>query len=310
MGQVFFLESQDMQRATGKEVHIPIQARDDNPLFWGWPGEYNSRKLTGSEYSDKETPWLVNGSHERVRLYSYDRKREFRFYAPSLREGLTKGNILRLERVDAPSHQYELSVADQADPVYSTWAALCVQNARGGRRYGYVQDGINIPSAILARPHMRYRISATGQFNPEGEGVLEYDVKGGKRTARKLHGSLINEVAAILAPLGAVINGNRIDLSIFGMLIEGKVVRNNPMMAVRHASGQIREYGFVHKNRMLCILLDEDPGTATIDGVRFDVACDYVENHQGLYIMWLKNGRLYGGPRTRAHWPTLGLLNP
>lgn len=94
----------DRPRIPG-EIRVPLRAIYSNPYFWHYPENYNLIERDGSEYWEWYPVWRITSHHvnppqivvERVRMYHYPRRSEFRLYTGTFQNvGGSGGDILRL----------------------------------------------------------------------------------------------------------------------------------------------------------------------------------------------------------------------
>lgn len=140
------LQNTDVTRGgRSPDVWIPLEARDQNPLFWQWPVRYNRVQRQSGTYD--ECYYRVNihapggASLEDVRFYNYQEKREFRINTDKIRSQAQVGDLLQIDRAAVGvGYEYEFTIIPQTNPVHAQLLALC-QKVRAGnsqKRYAYV----------------------------------------------------------------------------------------------------------------------------------------------------------------------------
>ena len=132
------------------EARIPLAAIEMAEDFWGWPERYQQddspRGGESRVYHNWVARWLISDAAvpaqsviQNVRMYMYENSSDFRFYArPLVNAGGDLGDIVRITRVDSPTHDFDCILARQGTPTYEGWLPFCSTNVRNSsRRFGY-----------------------------------------------------------------------------------------------------------------------------------------------------------------------------
>ena len=127
------------------DIFIPLAARDAEPAFWRWPGNYVRVQQTAGNYDERRVNILVQTPAgpvlaEGVRVFYYQERSEFRLNCSQLVQQAEPGDLLVIELPSdgPPNVDYLGSVvrrSDPAFPAYSTLAANPVPRSR--KRWGY-----------------------------------------------------------------------------------------------------------------------------------------------------------------------------
>lgn len=133
------------------EIRIPLVALELAQEFWGWPDNYATvMSPRGGEdriYREWRSPWRIYladnlGAAQispNVRLYFYENSSDFRFYARQVVNlGANTGDIVRIRRVDDQDATFDCAVALRGTPIWDDWNAICINEARGGRRFAFI----------------------------------------------------------------------------------------------------------------------------------------------------------------------------
>ena len=115
-------------------ILIPVRARDEDPKFWFWPDFFlNERKLSDMHL---DSSVRIDGEDrpDRVRLYGYPNKTEFRLKSEVVKRNGKEGDILVVHRRDG---DMRLSVIRQDAPEHAAYSRLLTNRVSPKKRYGY-----------------------------------------------------------------------------------------------------------------------------------------------------------------------------
>lgn len=121
------------------EIFVPLSARDEFPLFWGWPDLFTEDPNRPGKLDRHNVPMRKGGEIITVNMMTWPIKHDFRLRAEAIRSAGEIGDILRIER--APSQRdydyyVEIIPIDTAD--YGMYLELCQNPVRNSRkRWGY-----------------------------------------------------------------------------------------------------------------------------------------------------------------------------
>ena len=121
------------------EIFIPLKARDEDPIFWGWRALFVQDPQNLSKYDRWDVKMLVRGDIESINMMTWPRKHDFRLRSESLRHGASLGDILKIERADGiAGYQYVVEIISSTDPNYLAYLALCSHDVRNSKKkWGY-----------------------------------------------------------------------------------------------------------------------------------------------------------------------------
>jgi len=149
MGFVMTLQQTDVgygQKTAGAsrrspEIFIPLKARDEDPIFWGWRALFVQDPGNLNKYDRREVKMLVRGNIESINMMTWPLKHDFRLRSESLRRGANPGDILRIERSDGTAgYQYVVEIVSSTDPNYPAHLALCSHDTgkpNSKKQWGY-----------------------------------------------------------------------------------------------------------------------------------------------------------------------------
>lgn len=149
MGFVMTLQQTDVgygQKTTGAsrrspEIFIPLKARDEDPIFWGWRALFVQDPGNLNKYDRRDVKMLVRGNIESINMMTWPLKHDFRLRSESLRRGAYPGDILRIERSDGTAgYQYVVEIVSSIDPNYPAHLALCSHETgkpNSKKKWGY-----------------------------------------------------------------------------------------------------------------------------------------------------------------------------
>lgn len=123
------------------EVFIPLKARDEDPIFWGWRAQFVQDQRNPNKYDRREVKMLVRGNIESINMMTWPLKHDFRLRSESLRRGAKPGDIIRIERSDGVAgYQYVVEIISSKDLSYPAHLALCSRNTgrpNSQKKWGY-----------------------------------------------------------------------------------------------------------------------------------------------------------------------------
>jgi len=147
MGFVMTLQQTDVgygQKTAGTskrspEIFIPLRARDEDPIFWGWRALFAQDPKNSNKYDRWDVKMLVRGNIESINMMTWPLKHDFRLRSESLRRGASLGDILRIERSDGTAgYQYVVEVISSTDSNYPAHLALCSHDTPNSKKkWGY-----------------------------------------------------------------------------------------------------------------------------------------------------------------------------
>jgi hypothetical protein len=124
--------------ARSPEVFIPLAARNLHPAFWGWPDKFDEDPTLEGKFDRVGVPFAVNGHPAAVNMMTWPVKHDFRLRSEALRSGGNIGDILLLERSEAPGLEYIATFVTAGTAEHAELLSACdtpVQNST--RRFGY-----------------------------------------------------------------------------------------------------------------------------------------------------------------------------
>ncbi|NET43979.1 hypothetical protein [Okeania sp. SIO2B3] len=125
--------------ARSPEIFIPLSARDYDPEFWGWPGDFTPDPKKPRKMDRRNVKMRVGITTVDVNMMTWPDKHDFRLRSEALRSAGNVGDILRVERTDGQSgFAYYVEIIPQGTLQYSQFLALCVNSVRNSKkRWGY-----------------------------------------------------------------------------------------------------------------------------------------------------------------------------
>jgi hypothetical protein len=147
MGFVMTLQQTDVgygQKTAGAsrrspEIFIPLKARDEDPIFWGWRALFVQDPKNLDKYDRWNVKMLIRGNIESINMMTWPLKHDFRLRSESLRRGASPGDILKIERSDGTAgYQYVVEVISSTGPNYPAHLALCSHDTPNSKKkWGY-----------------------------------------------------------------------------------------------------------------------------------------------------------------------------
>lgn len=122
------------ERSGDPVILIPLRARDQDPKFWFWPDFFlNERKLSDL-YLDSSVRLDGVERPERLRIYDYPNKTEFRLKSEIVKRNCKAGDILLVAR---RGDDMRLSVIRQNTPEHAAHVPLLTRRVSPLKKYGY-----------------------------------------------------------------------------------------------------------------------------------------------------------------------------
>lgn len=121
------------------EIFIPLAARNANPGFWDWPDRFVSDKGKPGKLDRKGVRMRLGSKTINVNMMTWPDRHDFRLRSEALRSAGNVGDVLRLEKVDAPGDfDYYVEIIPRETSQYPVYLALCRQSVRNSeKKYGY-----------------------------------------------------------------------------------------------------------------------------------------------------------------------------
>lgn len=130
------------------EIFIPLVARDQNPDFWGWPGDFTADpNWTGpfdrDGFGKMDRPAVMvrlGGATIPVHFWYNPDKKDLRLRSEHMRSAGSIDDILYVERSNgAGGFAYYVDVVPSGSPRHTTLLAQCTNSVRNSRkRFGYI----------------------------------------------------------------------------------------------------------------------------------------------------------------------------
>ena len=121
------------------EIFIPLAARDANPSFWGWPGDFVPDQGRRGKLNRQGVRMRLGGTTVGVNMMYWPDKHDLRLRSEALRSAGNIGDILRMEKVSpAAGYEYYVEMVPQGTSQHAVYLALCRQAVRNSKKkYGY-----------------------------------------------------------------------------------------------------------------------------------------------------------------------------
>lgn len=125
--------------ARSPEIFIPLSARDYDPEFWGWSGDFITNPKKPGKMDRRGVKMRVGINTVDVNMMTWPDKHDFGLRSEALRSAGNVGDILRIERTDGQGgFAYYVEIIPQGTLQYSQFLALCVNSVRNSKkRWGY-----------------------------------------------------------------------------------------------------------------------------------------------------------------------------
>ena len=122
------------ERSGDPVILIPLKARDEDPKFWFWPDFFLNERKHSDLYLDASVR-IDGGEHqERVRLYDYPGRSEFRLKSEIVKRQGREGDILLVHR---DGDETRLAVIRQGAPEHAAHSPILTTQVSPKKRYGY-----------------------------------------------------------------------------------------------------------------------------------------------------------------------------
>jgi hypothetical protein len=319
----------------GADLKAP-QAKENGRPYWSYallndisPGEvvfhystpenaFVGASIAAGRIEERPIIWTPKGTTGRAR--QTERGERPGWWVP-LRGFRRAERSLNLEELQTPEHQAWLrewiARAQEHGPTY---APIQPYPGRLRAAQGYMTK---MPSAFVERfeplramamsltsakpalqPSALLRPEREADFSPKPDTPYTANVPARVEVRSRDHESLVRFAGERLrARRIKVSTPHPIDLRIdapLKVLLEAKLVDGDPRFAIRHAVGQLLEYGYFlgPEEARLGVLLDEPVGT---DLVR------YVEDHLGMFLLWKDGLELRAAPKTELALTLAGM---
>ncbi len=127
-------------RSQDPVILIPVTALKQNPAFWEWPHSFT---LSGGGYPQRYANAIVNLSSrpsQRVlmRIYYYDRKKEFRLQCELIKRNGKPGDIIVIQKRNTGQAEYEITLQASGSVAHRRQVALCQTRVSTQKRFGYL----------------------------------------------------------------------------------------------------------------------------------------------------------------------------
>ena len=121
------------------ELFIPLAARDEDPQFWGWPGQFVPDPERPGKMDRIGVSVRLGGDLLSVNMMTWPVKHDFRLRCEALRRAGRIGDVLRLERADGSAgFTYYAEIVPQGTDQFSHFLQLCSHAVRNSqKRWGY-----------------------------------------------------------------------------------------------------------------------------------------------------------------------------
>lgn len=125
------------------EIFIPLAARDADPDFWGWPGEFTEDATTPKKFDRTAVRMRLGTETLQVNMMTWPAKHDFRLRSESLRSAGDVGDIIRIERAEpSAGFDYYVEVIPQGTTLYPSYLRMCSETTRNStRKWGYYEVG-------------------------------------------------------------------------------------------------------------------------------------------------------------------------
>lgn len=122
------------------EIFVPLRARDADPEFWGYPGEFVEDPGREGKMDRRGVRVRLGGEVIEVNMMTWPVKHDFRLRSEALRSAGNVGDILRLEHAGEGIREFDYyaEIIPQGTSDYEEYFALCTEEVpNSNRRYGY-----------------------------------------------------------------------------------------------------------------------------------------------------------------------------
>lgn len=120
-------------------ILVPLAALREYPLFWQWPMSFT---LSGGGYPERYTTARVNipGQPPQsvyIRLYYYDKKREFRLQCEPVKRNGKENDLMLIEKPHNKHFEYEITLVPANIVRYGQLLPLCTTKVSAKKSFGY-----------------------------------------------------------------------------------------------------------------------------------------------------------------------------
>jgi HKD family nuclease len=120
------------------EVFIPLAARDHDPDFWGFPDLFDEDTTKPGKFDRKDVTMRIGAAVVSVNMMTWPDKHDFRLRSEALRSAGNVGDILRIERVEGRSYEYDAQTLAAGTAEFEQYDLLCTNSVRNSpKRWGY-----------------------------------------------------------------------------------------------------------------------------------------------------------------------------
>ncbi|MBC8185006.1 phospholipase D family protein [candidate division KSB1 bacterium] len=126
-------------RSQDPVILIPIRALQKYPNFWNWPSFYT---LSGSGYPELyvHTSIFYDGIEKKnhtVRLYYYDKKKEFRLQCEPIKRNGKQGDIILIEKNELKPFDFKITLIRQDSSSYDRLLPKLTEEVSPVKKYTY-----------------------------------------------------------------------------------------------------------------------------------------------------------------------------
>ena len=120
-------------------ILVPLVALRQFPLFWQWPMSFT---LSGGGYPQRYTTARVNipeqpSQTSYIRLYYYNRKKEFRLQCEPVKRNGHEGDLVLIERPNNKHFEYEITLIPSNITRYNQLKRICTTKVSANKYFGY-----------------------------------------------------------------------------------------------------------------------------------------------------------------------------
>lgn len=121
------------------EVFIPLKARDEDPAFWDWPGEFSEDPKKPGKFDRKGVRMKLGDDVISVNMMTWPDKSDFRLRNEQLRNAGDVDDILYLRKLDSDEGcEYGVEVIPRNSSIHAKYLVLCNISVRNSMKtFGY-----------------------------------------------------------------------------------------------------------------------------------------------------------------------------
>ena len=120
------------------EIFVPLKARNAEPEFWNWRDGFEEDPDRPGKFDRRGVRMRVGNEIVEVNMMTWPVKHDFRLRSEALRSVGAIGDILFMEKVDAPTFEYYVVAIPVGSPEYEAMQAKCDQSVTNSKkRFGY-----------------------------------------------------------------------------------------------------------------------------------------------------------------------------